>query len=105
MTNKGLIVTSNAHESQLRLEELCNICHLSYEDIEEFIAYEIISPHQTTKEEWVIDLVQLRRIKRALRLQRELEMSLASVSVVLDLLEEVESLRRQMALFERHYLK
>lgn len=103
--NKIMIVASYAERPVLTLEEFCEVCHLTSDVLYDFVAYDIIQPQGAYEEEWLFDLEQLKRVQRALRLQHDLEMNLASVAVVLELLDEVDKLRRQVALYEKHYFK
>lgn len=100
-----LIITETSHEVSLTLAELCESCGLSHDAINELVEYEIVHPVGNHPTEWVFDVMQLHRVKRALRLQRDLEMNLASISLVLELLDELELLRRRTALWEKHLLK
>ena len=104
MAKKELIIIADySQQEPLTLEELCKACGISIGFINELIAYDIIHPADEL-EERVFDLEELKRIKTALRLQRDLEVNLAGAALVLDLLEELEELRAQMALMTKHYL-
>ena|SRR3990167_19394 len=100
-----IIVVDYINESMLSLDELCQICHVSPDFISDLITYEIVYPEGDTQDEWVFNVMQLQRVKTVLRLQRDLEMNLAGVAVVLDLLDEVEKLRAKAELLERYILK
>jgi chaperone modulatory protein CbpM len=99
-----MIIADYSQDTALSLEELCEICHISSDLIHDLIAYEIIHPKQPSTDRWVFDLAELKRIQIALRLQRDLEVNLAGVAVVLDLLDELEALRKNSELLERHFL-
>lgn len=99
-----MIIADYSQEAALSLEELCEICHISSDIIHDLIAYEIIHPKQPSPGRWVFGLTELKRIQIALRLQRDLEVNLAGVAVVMDLLDELETLRKHSELFERHFL-
>jgi chaperone modulatory protein CbpM len=106
MEKKELIIVADyAQDVTFTLHELCEICHLSPEDIQTFIEYDIIHPIDTRGDEWMFDIAHLQRLRTAIRLQRDLEVNLAGVGLVLELLDEMEQLRAQAALFEKHYLK
>lgn len=102
--NKNLVIVADYTEhEELSLEEFCTICHLPSETILNFVQYDIVRPQGANKEEWIFDLAELKRIQRALRLERDLELNLSGVAVVLDLLDEMENLRARVQLFEKHY--
>jgi chaperone modulatory protein CbpM len=103
--DKMVIIADYSEESSpLSFEELCEICHISSDFINQLIDYEIIHPQGESPNEWVFDLDQLQRIKTTLRLQHDLDVNLAGVVVVLDLLEQLDEIRERIKLFEKHYL-
>lgn len=79
----------------LTLTELSGVCRVREEQIIELVEEGIIEPairHQG----WVFPSTQLRRIGRAVRLQRDLEINAAGVALALDLLDEIEELRARL---------
>ncbi|RDI41812.1 chaperone modulator CbpM [Aquicella lusitana] len=100
-----MIIADYTSDTPVSLEEICEICNISADFIQDLIEYEIVHPEGELPEEWQFDLDELQRIKTALRLQRDLEVNLAGVAVVLDLLDEMERLRARMAMLEKLYLK
>ena len=80
---------------QLSLEDLCRQCAVSRQRIVELVDEGVVSV-DVTRVEWRFDLAALRRVRTALRLQRDLEINLAGVAVVLDLLDEVKQLRSRL---------
>ncbi len=109
MSQKGMMIIADyAMDSPLTLEELCGICQISPHDVHDLIAYEIIhfeNNHHLPENEWQFDLMQLQRVKTALRLQHDLEVNLAGAALVLDLLDEMEQLRAHAELLEKHFVK
>lgn len=102
MDKNELIIVAD-YEILLTREELCHICRISAAYMNDLLQYEIIHPVYHQQNEF-FDLSQLKRIKRAIRLQRDLELNLAGVALVLDLLEQMEGLRSEINLIEKHYL-
>ena len=100
-----MVVTQDTEQTYLSLQELSDICHLSPDKIHLFIEYEIIRPQGHHEEEWMFDLLQLKRMKTALRLQHDLEVNLAGVALVLDLLEQLHETEEKLAVLEKHFLK
>jgi chaperone modulatory protein CbpM len=104
MTKEELVIIADySDESSVTLQELCEISHLSLQQINDLVEYGIIHPYDETSDEWMFNIAQLVRIKRALRLQQDLEINLAGLAVVLDLLDELEALRARIGLIEKHY--
>lgn len=106
MTKKELLIIADySEENVLTLRELCDICDIRMDVIQDYISYQIVEPLDQSQKQWVFNVAQLRRIQTALRLQRDLEINLAGAALVLDLLEELESLRQHANLLEKHLLK
>lgn len=97
MKNDIIIIADYSKDEVLSLEELIEICHISPEFIDELIAFGVVDPHGNA-----FDMSQLERIQKAQRLQRDLEVNLAGVAVVLDLLDDLEAMRARLAFLEKH---
>lgn len=88
------------------LEELCDICHISPDFLEDLIAYGIIHTATVSSHERKIFQVQaVQRVQTVLRLQQDLEINLAGIALVLDLLDELEELRAAKRILEKHLLR
>lgn len=81
----------------LTLTELSGVCRVREEQIVELVEEGIIEP-DIRQQDWVFPSTELRRIRRAVRLQRDLEINAAGVALALDLLEEIEELRARLGL-------
>lgn len=81
----------------LTLTELSGVCRVHEEQIIELVEEGVIEP-DIQQQHWVFPSTQLRRIGRAVRLQRDLEINAAGVALALDLLEEIEELRARLGL-------
>ena len=97
-----LIIADYSQETSLTFTDLCEICQISSDFIEDLIALGIVRPQITGAEEDIFTLKQLQRIKTAIRLHRDLEVNLTGVAVILDLLDELEDLRSRLNLMEKH---
>lgn len=80
---------------QLTLQDLSRMCAVEESHIVEFVEEGVLtavslSPH------WHFSGGALRRARLALRLQRDLELNLAGVALALDLMEQLEQLRREL---------
>ena len=105
MVKKELtVIIDSSEETVLTLDEICESCQLTFDFIDELVKYDIIQREQENTEEWLFNLYQLRRIKMAQRLQHDLEVNLAGVAVILDLLDELDDVRARLTLLEKHYL-
>lgn len=79
---------------ELTLRELCRSCDTHAEFIIELVEYGVLTPAETEERQWRFAGPDLVRIKRAQRLQRDFDLNLSGLALALDLLEEVQQLRR-----------
>ena len=82
----------------LSLDELSRICTVETTRIVELIDEGILAAQRNEAGEWLLSGEALRHARIALRLQRDLEINLAGVALVLELLAEIEQLRRERLL-------
>lgn len=84
-------------EIQFTLVELCRACSATEEQVTALVIEGVLEPDGERIEEWRFAGSTLRRARVALRLARDLEINPPGVALVLDMLEEIESLRAQVA--------
>jgi chaperone modulatory protein CbpM len=82
------------HTMVLSLRDLSRICTVDTSRILELVDEGILAAQSSEAGEWLFGGEALRRARIALRLQRDLEINLAGVALVLELLTEIEQLRR-----------
>lgn len=106
MTRDNQILTveiTDSNGSTFSLREVCERgdCHAEF--VIKLVDYGIIDPVEPVPEasQWQFDVIALSRLKRALRLQRDLNLNLPGVALSLDLLDEVNTMRRDMARLEQ----
>jgi chaperone modulatory protein CbpM len=76
--------------------ELCDLNGVTEEVIFEAVEYGVINPVSGNKvSEWVFTAQEAACLKRAMRLQQDLELDWVSLALVLDLLQEKESLQKE----------
>lgn len=105
MSKDIIIIADYTEELILTPEQLCEIFGIEPAELRDLVAYDILIPSGSAPHEWLFDMVQLKRMRTAMRLQRDLELNLAGVALVLQMLEEMEELRAQTALLHQHLLK
>ena len=81
---------------EFSLAELCAACSVSEDLVVEIVAEGIVEPLGRQRAQWRFSGVALLRVHRVLRLQQEFGVNLAGAALALDLLEEVERLRRAL---------
>src|SRR3981081_440262 len=80
----------------LSLKELSRMCAVDERHIVEFVEEGVLNVVEISTTEWHFTGAALRRARLALRLERDLELNLAGVALALELLEELEQLRREL---------
>jgi chaperone modulatory protein CbpM len=83
-------------EDSLTLEQLCAACGVQTDWVVSLVEESIIEPQGGEPSLWYFSGVSLVRVRSALRLQRDLGVNLAGIALVLDLIEELDSLRAQI---------
>lgn len=83
-------------DSVFSLNEICERCGVHAEIITEMIEYGVITPIEPAQPRWQFTIATLIRLRRAQRLQRDLELNLPGLALSLELLDEVEALRREI---------
>jgi chaperone modulatory protein CbpM len=84
--------------TRLTLAELSRICAVDERHIVEYVEEGVLHLVEVNSVSWHFDGGALRRARLALRLERDLELNLAGVALALDLMEEIEQLRREVGM-------
>jgi chaperone modulatory protein CbpM len=79
---------------ELEFDEFCRICHASEEFVVSLVAEGVIEPRGGDRARWRFTGRSVRRTQVAIRLHEDLDVNLPGVALALDLLEEIERLRR-----------
>jgi chaperone modulatory protein CbpM len=79
---------------ELTLAELCSMCRVPEEVVVEIVAEGIVEPVGGEPGQWLFSGVAVARVQRTLRLQHEFGVNIPGAALALDLLEELERLRR-----------
>jgi chaperone modulatory protein CbpM len=80
----------------LSVDELSRLCAVDRMYIVELVEEGVLSVAEIEAEQWRFAGTALRRARMALRLQRDLEINLPGVALALELMEELDSLRREL---------
>jgi chaperone modulatory protein CbpM len=87
------IVEDEVHMTTI---ELCHTIDLEHDDLIAWVNEGILNPIGTSPEDWRFSGDALSRAKKALRLSRDLEINTPGVAMVMDLLDEISELRKQL---------
>lgn len=80
---------------QLSLEEFCQSAELPVEYLLEIVEHGIIEPRGPDPQSWRFDTRALLIARRATRLRRDLELEWPGIALALELLDELDQLRRE----------
>jgi chaperone modulatory protein CbpM len=80
----------------LTVRDLSRMCAVEERHIVEFVEEGVLTTVEVNTTEWHFSGAALRRARLALRLERDLELNLAGVALALELMDELENLRREL---------
>lgn len=80
----------------LSVRDLSRMCAVEERHIVEFVEEGVLEVVVIDAAEWRFTGAALRRARLALRLERDLELNLPGVALALELMEELERLRREL---------
>jgi len=84
----------------LSLQDLCRFCQSDEAWVIELVEHGVLEPVGSTSGNWRFVGTSIVRAKKARRLNRDLGINAAGVALVLDLLEERETVLRRLAQYE-----
>ncbi len=98
MTERDLLQELELLDEQMELSlaELCRACSVHAETVLAMVEEGLLEPRGAAPAEWRFPGPAVRRVQVALRLQRDLGLNLPGAALALDLLEELEILRRRL---------
>jgi chaperone modulatory protein CbpM len=77
-------------------EELCRSCQLQLDHVIEFVQEGVLDAKGKTQEEWRFKVSSIRRVRTAVRLQRDLGVNLAGAALALELLDRIAELESHL---------
>lgn len=81
---------------ELTLREVCQLCGAREETVVELIREGIVEPMRPSEREWMFSGIAVTRIQTALRLQQDLDINPAGAALALELLDEINRLKRRL---------
>ncbi|GIX22578.1 MAG: MerR family transcriptional regulator [Gammaproteobacteria bacterium] len=76
------------------MRALCRLCRVDAAWVSELVEEGVLQPSGEGPLNWRFDAHALRRARLARRLQRDFELNVTALALVVDLIEEVQRLRR-----------
>jgi chaperone modulatory protein CbpM len=93
-----LIINSSSGSRLYSLSEVCLHCGIHAELIVEMVEYGVVEPADTdANKRWLFASEALTRLDRARRLRQDLELNLPGLALSMDLLDQIDTLRGQVA--------
>jgi chaperone modulatory protein CbpM len=86
---------------ELSLTDLAQRGSVHIEIIIELVQEGVLEPHGRSPEQWRFSGPDLLRLRRALNLQRDLELNLPGIALALDLLDELDEVRSRLNRLEK----
>jgi chaperone modulatory protein CbpM len=96
LENQALTGAIFEESTVLTVKDLSRLCAVDERHIVEFVEEGVLDVVQVDTTEWHFTGSALRRARLALRLERDLELNLAGVALVLELMEELQRLRHEL---------
>ena len=96
MTDNGNHIVSGVvidEVDEITIDEITQFCSVRREKIVEFVMEGIIEPEGREPEEWRFRGPAVARVKKAIRLESDLDINVGAVAIILDLLDEIDELR------------
>lgn len=91
---KNISITIINEDNLLSLDDICRATRAQEDLILQLIEYHIIQPKGASKENWVFDRFALKRARLARNFYYDLDVNLAGIGLLLDLLEKIEELEK-----------
>jgi chaperone modulatory protein CbpM len=94
--NQENLYTVLDDSTTLGIAEICTICRVDTEMVNEMVNEGLLIPEGTSPETWRFNALAVKRIQVTLRLQNDLRVNLPGAALALDLLEELDELRSRL---------
>lgn len=88
------------HELRLGIGEVAARAHVQDTFIVELVDYGVLEPFGRNRTEWQFSGTDLHRLRRIVRLMRELDVNVGGAAIIVDLLEERQRMRSHIEMLE-----
>ncbi|RLM19021.1 chaperone-modulator protein CbpM [Brenneria alni] len=84
-----------AEEMTFTIVELCQSVDISQDELVEVVGLGVIVPLEPDKPRWIFDYHALHCLRRAQRLQAELDLDWSGIAMTLTLLDKIDALKKE----------
>ena len=102
MATQRVEVTWLDARETVSMTELSSICGLTEADLRELIEYGALAPLDRQQTEPIFSSERIGGLRRAARLRRDFELDLFAVALLLEYLDRIEALERQVKSLQAH---
>src|SRR3989339_288589 len=95
--NKTCITTLSMSSENFTSCKFCQICEVEPEEITEMVNQGLLEPQGRSSKDWRFTTDDIIRVKRARRLQQDLDLNLSGVTFVLELLDKLNHLQKKLS--------
>jgi len=88
-------------EASYSLEEFCALCHIDQSVMIQLVEEGIVVANGARPASWTFSFRMVKRLKRAYRLRRDLDLDLPGVALSVELLEQIDQLREELDSLKR----
>lgn len=99
-SRSSLTVEILEEEVEWSQQELCRAGEITVEQLTEFVEHGLVDPAGEAPPDWRFQGGSLHRIRFATSIKRDLGVNTAGAALALDLLQEIEALRRRLSRLE-----
>lgn len=89
-----------AEATRVTVEELCEACGVTTEDIVTYVSESIIQPLEPEDRRWIFSHTSVIAVRRAKRLQTDLGLNAAGIALAFDLMAEIDTLKQRLSRYE-----
>jgi chaperone modulatory protein CbpM len=98
--NSALSGETLGEGEEISLDQLCHACAQHTETVVAMVEEGILKPVAADAIHWRFTATSIRRVRTAVRLQRDLEVNLAGAALALQLMDRIERLRTKLRRLE-----
>jgi len=84
------------------LRDLCDLCAVRAEFVAELVEAGVVTPAGPAPSQWRFSIEAVIRLRKAQRLQRDLDINLSGIALALDLLDDLQTMRSRVQTLEQH---